>query len=52
MRAYPLRNTPSLYFPSEFTLFKKRRSKEVNLTDKFTVAGSFGEIKANWYILQ
>ena len=49
---YTLRKIPSIHFPSEFILFKKHRRKKVTFADKFTVAGTGGEIKANWDILQ
>ena len=49
---YTLRKTGSLHFPSEFILFKKHRRKKVTFANKFTVARTVGEIKANWDILQ
>ena len=49
---YTLRKIPSIHFPSEFSLFKKHRRKKVTFADKFTVAGTGGEIKANWDIIQ
>ena len=52
MGAYTLTKTPSLHFPSEFILFKKHKSKKVTFGDKFTVAGTGGEIITNWDILQ
>ena len=45
---YTLRKIPSLHFPSEFILFKKHRRKKVTFADKFMVARTVGEIKANW----
>ena len=52
MAAYTVKKTLSLHFPSEFILFKKNKSKKVTFADKFTVAGTGGEIKTNWKILQ
>lgn len=49
---YTLRRTRSLHFPSQFILFKKHRRKKDTFADKFMVARTVGEIKANWDILQ
>ena len=43
---------PSLHFLNEFTLLRKHRSKEAAFADSFIVAGTAGEIKAYWDVLQ
>ena len=43
---------PSLHFLNEFILLRKHRSKEAAFADSFIVAGTAGEIKAYWDVVQ